>query len=254
MTQSVEGDPTAGLDGDVPTHVAIIMDGNGRWAAERGLERVAGHQEGAKSVRRVLEESRRLGIRYITLYAFSSENWERPVSEVEALMDLFAHYLEKERETFLSEDIRLRAIGDRSRLPKNVCDRLESLEQDTSHCQSMDLILAVSYGGRDELVRAAAKYASDVLKNGLTPSELTQEQFSSYLDTKDVPDPDLLIRTSGESRISNFLLWQVAYAEIVMTDVFWPDFSKAEYVRCLKEFAKRERRFGRSDGCLYVRH
>ena len=231
----------------IPRHVAVIMDGNGRWAQERQKPRIEGHKEGVHSVRRVLEESRRVGISYVTLYAFSSENWERPESEVNALMGLFAEYLVKERETFLKQDIRLRAIGDRERLPVAVRERLEESEEQTAHCKSMTLVLAVSYGGRDELVRAAKNFATAVQVGECEIDSLTPKSFSQYLDTASIPDPDLLIRTSGEFRVSNFLLWQLAYTEIVVTNTLWPDFSRNEFYDCIEEFSRRERRFGKSE-------
>ncbi|MCB0330818.1 MAG: di-trans,poly-cis-decaprenylcistransferase [Bdellovibrionales bacterium] len=231
----------------LPKHVAVIMDGNGRWAIQQGKPRVAGHEAGVHSVRRVLEESRRLGIEFVTLYAFSSENWNRPEQEVDALMGLFAEYLVRERQTFLDQDIRLRAIGDRARLPDTVQKRLEQLERDTGHCKSMTLILAVSYGGRDEILRASKKFALAVHEGRLNPADLDDAGFEQFLDTAGIPDPDLLIRTSGEFRISNFLLWQLAYTEIVVTGTLWPDFSREEYHRCLVEYLQRDRRFGLCD-------
>lgn len=236
---------TLHMDG-IPRHVAIIMDGNGRWAEQRGAQRVKGHEAGVHSVRRVLEESRKYGIRYVTLYAFSSENWNRPQDEVNALMSLFAEYLVKERQALLDQNIRMRSIGDRSRLPDDVCSKLEALEHDTKHCEGMDLILAISYGGRDEILRASRRFMQEVIEGSLSVEELNDENFAQCLDTAGIPDPDLLIRTSGEYRISNFLLWQLAYTEILVTETLWPDFSREEFASCLSAYAKRDRRYGRT--------
>jgi len=228
----------------IPTHLAVIMDGNGRWAKRRLLPRVEGHRAGAKSVRMVVEEARRLGVRYLTLFAFSSENWSRPEAEVSALMKLFAQYLESELELLLQNGIRLRAMGELGRLPGVVQEILARNQERTAAMSEMDLILAVSYGGRDELVRAAQRIAERVQNGETSPREIDAKMLSQNLYLPDVPDPDLLIRTSDECRISNFLLWQLAYSEIVVTPVLWPDFSRAELTRCLAEYAGRERRFG----------
>lgn len=228
----------------VPRHVAIIMDGNGRWAKRRFMPRIEGHRNGAKSVRTVVEECRRLGIRYLTLFAFSTENWRRPQDEVGGLMSLFVQHLESELELLLKNDIRLRAMGDTSRLPVSVREMLRRNEERTKDLKGMDLILAVSYGGRDELVQAARKMASAAQAGQLDPASITEDSFGRYLYLPDVPDPDLLIRTSDETRISNFLLWQLAYSEIVVSPVLWPDFSRDEFYRCLNVFAGRNRRFG----------
>ncbi|MBX7136731.1 MAG: di-trans,poly-cis-decaprenylcistransferase [Oligoflexia bacterium] len=231
----------------VPRHVAIIMDGNGRWARARHLPRVEGHRRGAKTVRMVVEESRRLGIRYLTLFAFSTENWNRPPTEVAALMQLFKRYLESEMDLLLKNQIRLRAIGDLARLPQDVQESLAQCQAATADQRGMDLILAVSYGGREEIASAARRLAHAVQKGELDPSQIDINLFSGQLYGPDIPDPDLLIRTSDECRISNFLLWQLAYAEIVVSPVFWPEFSKDEYLRCLERFSSRIRRFGLTD-------
>ncbi len=228
----------------VPRHVAIIMDGNGRWAKRRFLPRIEGHRNGAKSVRMLVEECRRLGIRYLTLFAFSTENWRRPQDEVGGLMSLFVQHLESELELLLKNGIRLRAMGDTSRLPSAVREMLRRNEERTKDMTGMDLILAVSYGGRDELVQAARKMAAAAKAGQLDPASITEEYFAQHLYLPDVPDPDLMIRTSDETRISNFLLWQLAYAEIVVSPVLWPDFSRDEFHRCLDVFAGRNRRFG----------
>lgn len=228
----------------LPRHVAIIMDGNGRWAKKRFLPRLEGHRNGAKTVRMVVEEARRLGIRHLTLFAFSTENWRRPEEEVGGLMHLFVQHLESELELLLKNDIRLRAMGNLTRLPKAVRELLQRNEQRTRHLTGMDLILAVSYGGRDELVQGFRKLGKAIQAGELDPEAITEEVVSGSLYLPDVPDPDLLIRTSDETRISNFLLWQLAYAEIVVSSQLWPDFSRDELYRCLHVFAGRNRRFG----------
>ncbi len=228
----------------LPRHLSIIMDGNGRWARKRLLPRLEGHRNGAKTVRMVVEEARRLGIRYLTLFAFSTENWRRPEEEVGGLMHLFVQHLESELELLLRNGIRLRAMGNLERLPRSVRELLSRNEERTKEMTGMDLILAVSYGGRDELVQGVRKLGAAILRGELDPQMITEETLSGALYLPDVPDPDLLIRTSGESRISNFLLWQLAYSEIVVSERFWPEFSREEFYRCLQLFAGRSRRFG----------
>lgn len=232
----------------LPTHVAIIMDGNGRWAKKRFLPRLEGHRAGAKSVRNTVEECRKLGIRYLTLYAFSTENWTRPQEEVSGLMKLFIEYLKSEAATLAKNKVRLRAIGERDRLPPEILAILEDVEAQTSKEPELDLILALSYGSRQELASATKKIAAKVQKGELSIDEISESLIQSHLYTADIPDPDLLIRTSDEQRISNFLLWQCAYTEFVFTPVLWPDFSKDEFKKCLEEYQKRERRFGGSQG------
>ena len=228
----------------LPRHMAVIMDGNGRWAKKRFLPRLEGHRNGAKTVRMVVEEARRLGIRHLTLFAFSTENWRRPEEEVGGLMHLFVQHLESELELLLKNDIRLRAMGNLSRLPAPVRELLRKNEERTKDLTGMDLILAVSYGGRDELVQGFRKLGKAIQSGELEPEEITEELISGSLYLPDVPDPDLLIRTSDETRISNFLLWQLAYSEIVVSPQLWPDFSRDELYRCLHVFAGRNRRFG----------
>ena len=235
-----QGEP----DSEVPRHVAIIMDGNGRWAKKRGLPRLAGHNAGAKSVRRVVEESRRLGIRYLTLFSFSTENWNRSGDEVSGLMKLFRKHLDAELDDLVQNGIRLRAVGDLQRLPGFVCEALERDIERTKENTAMDLVLAVSYGGREEIVEAARALATDVKEGRLNPEDIDQNEFRNRLWTKDIPDPDLLIRTSGEMRISNFLLWQLAYAELVITPTYWPEFNEEVLRDCLEQYRRRERRFG----------
>lgn len=228
---------------NLPHHVAVIMDGNGRWARARGMPRVEGHRAGAKSVRSLVEECRKLGIRYLTLFAFSSENWQRPKEEVSSLMGLFAHFLESELALMCRNNIRLRAIGNLERLPDNVRAILRKTQDSTRDHNALDLVLAVSYGGREELLQAAQRIA-DAARQGSLVTPLDEQAFRGFLYAPDIPDPDLLIRTSDEFRISNFLLWQLAYAEIVITPTLWPDFDAEEFLRCLKIYSKRERRFG----------
>ncbi len=220
------------------------MDGNGRWATSRQLPRVEGHRAGAGSVRTIVEESRRLGIRYLTLFAFSSENWRRPAAEVAALMLLFRQYLRSETKLLIKHAIRLRIIGNRDLLPRSLRRAFEEVEQLTKDLDGMDLVLALSYGGREEIVSAAQSVARKVAAGEIQPDDITADIFRSGLYSPDIPDPDLLIRTSDEMRISNFLLWQLAYSEIIVSKVCWPDFSRDEFRRCLEEYTGRERRFG----------
>lgn len=228
----------------IPRHLAIIMDGNGRWAERRHLPRIFGHRRGVETVQEVVKECRTLGIRYLTLYAFSSENWRRPVDEVSALMGLLSRYLKSELETLLERRIRLQVIGEVSRLPADVRRVLDETMERTASNQEMVLTLALSYGARDELVRAARKLAFQVHRGSLDPEEIDEAAFAGALDTSGMPDPDLLIRTSGEMRISNFLLWQLAYTELYFSEVLWPDFDARELQTALQEFGRRQRRFG----------
>jgi len=231
----------------VPKHVAIIMDGNGRWAVKNGLPRVDGHKSGVKRVRPIVEECIKQGIQYLTLYCFSTENWKRPELEISTLMKLFTFYIDAEINSLKENGVRLRAIGDRSKLPKGVVKALESAEKKTENETRLHLILALSYGAREEIVSATRQVLEDVTSGNLSINELTEENFGNFLYTCDIPDPDLLIRTSGEYRISNFLLWQLAYSEIVFTSVLWPDFSVDEFLRCIHEYQGRTRRFGLTD-------
>lgn len=229
---------------NLPRHVAIIMDGNGRWAKSRFLPRVEGHRAGAKAVRSVVSESRKLGIKYLTLFAFSTENWYRPGDEVSALMKLFLQYLQSEVTELVENDIRLHVIGDKERLPTAVQNSIDKACERTQNGKSLNLVLAISYGARDEIVKACKAIAQECCQGGLTPEKIDEATIQRSLFTADIPDPDLLIRTSGESRISNFLLWQLAYSEIVVSPILWPDFDAKEYHRCLYEFSQRTRRFG----------
>lgn len=238
------GETSRSVNQKMPNHVAVIMDGNGRWAQRRGLLRVEGHKAGVKRVRPLVEDCVRRGIRYLTIFCFSTENWNRPEIEVTALMKLFSYYLDAEVQNLKDNGVRLRAIGDRSKLPGAVQRALTDAEKKTDSGDKLDLILALSYSGREELVQAAKKIAVEVKAGELNPEDITADTIVSSLYAPDVPDVDLLIRTSDEHRISNFLLWQVAYAEIVITSVLWPDFSLDEFEKCLAEFAGRSRRFG----------
>jgi undecaprenyl diphosphate synthase len=234
----------------LPRHLAIIMDGNGRWAQQRMLKRIVGHQRGAETVKMVVEQANLLGINYLTLFAFSSENWSRPAIEVRALMTLLKKYIRQETARMMRKNIRYNVIGNRSELPADVNQTLDWAIQETSGNTGMVLTLALSYGGRQELSMAAARLARDVLAGRLAVDSITMDTFGSYLDTGGLPDPDFLIRTSGEMRISNFLLWQLAYTELYFTDINWPDFTIDEFHKALADYQSRERRFGKTSDQL----
>ena len=229
----------------VPQHVAVIMDGNGRWARERGLPRWKGHREGLKAVRRCVEGSLQAGISHLTLYAFSRENWDRPPAEVRALMSLLVEYVEREARELVSNGVRVTVFGDRERLSAEARSSVETLERTTSSASALRLNLAISYGGRDEILQAARGLAEDAVSGRIDPSDIDAGSFERHLQTAGIPDPDLLIRTSGEMRISNFLLWQIAYSELYVTPVLWPDFGERELYEAILEYRRRERRFGR---------
>ena len=228
----------------LPAHVGIIMDGNGRWAEERHLPRLEGHREGSNSVREVTRAARRLGLRALTLYAFSAQNWARPPGEVAGLMDLLCEYLEKERQEILENQVRLNSIGELDRLPRFVRQPLERLIAESADNQGMVLTLALSYGGREELVAAARRLAESVVRGEREASTLTGADVEACLWTQGLPELDLIIRTSGEHRISNFLLWQAAYAELIFVNTLWPDFRTPAFLDCIAEYQARERRFG----------
>jgi undecaprenyl diphosphate synthase len=230
--------------GELPRHVAIIMDGNGRWAQRRGLPRVEGHRRGARSVREVVRAAREIGVGALTLYAFSSQNWQRPPEEVATLMQLLHQYVIEERAEIMDNGIRLIAIGEVDRLPSFVLDPLEELMQDSAGNRDMTLCLALSYGGRESIVEAARAMCELAARGALKPDEVTEEKFSAALQTGPLPKLDLLVRTSGEERLSNFLLWEAAYAELYFTDTYWPDFGRDELEKALASFTQRERRFG----------
>lgn len=226
---------------NIPAHIAIIMDGNGRWAERKGIDRISGHREGMKSVRSVVKAANELGIRLVTLYAFSEQNWKRPKVEVDALMELLKQYLLRERKRLVKNGIRLNAIGRLWELPKDVFLVLMETIEMTKECNSLILTLALSYGGREEIVDAVKEIISS---RNILPDDLNEQSFSNYLYTVDLPEPDLLIRTSGEFRLSNFLLWQLAYTEIYVTKTLWPDFRKKHLIKALINYQSRERRFG----------
>ncbi len=227
-----------------PRHVAIIMDGNGRWAKARGLPRIAGHQRGAESVRRTVEAAGELGIDFLTLYAFSSENWKRPPAEVGDLMGLLRLYLRRELARLHQNDVRIRFIGDRDRLAKDIVDLIEEAEDTTRGNGGLTLVIALNYGAHAEILRATRALAEEVRAGRLASEDIDEDVFARQLHTTGVPDPDLVIRTSGEQRLSNFLLWQAAYAELVFMDTLWPDFTKDSLREAIHEFHRRERRYG----------
>jgi undecaprenyl diphosphate synthase len=230
--------------GTGPNHVAIIMDGNGRWAQMRGRPRLFGHHAGAKRVREIVEVCPELSVKYLTIFAFSTENWQRTQSEVAGLMKLFRRYIQREARNLLAEGGRVRFIGDRVRLDDKLVNLMDELELLTSHNDKVHLTIALNYGGRDEVARATKRLAYDVAQGGLQPKDIDDETLPKYLDTCFLPDPDLVIRTSGEARISNFLLWQSAYAEYEFIDTLWPDFTPDEFAKVLAGFKSRDRRFG----------
>jgi undecaprenyl diphosphate synthase len=229
---------------NVPVHIAIIMDGNGRWAKQRGFIRTRGHSKGVDAVRDTVEAAVEIGVKYLTLYAFSTENWNRPKYEIDALMTLLVNSVNKERKTFMDNNIRLQAIGDLKSLPSKSYTELMNAVEYTSSNTGLSLILALSYSSRWELIDATQKIAAGVADGKIKPGEISQEVFRSFLATAPYPDPELLIRTSGEYRISNFLLWQIAYTELYFTPTLWPDFSKEEFYKAIVEYQSRERRFG----------
>ncbi len=232
----------------VPDHVAIIMDGNGRWARARGLPRTAGHRQGAEAVRRTVAGAIELGISYLTLYGFSSENWKRPLAEVDDLMGLLRRYLKAEIAELHRQGVRLRVIGERSRLPRDIVRLIDDAEAQTAAMERLDLVMALSYGGRQDIVAAARWLAEQAAAGRLDPATIDGTRFSQALLTRGIPDPDLVIRTSGEKRISNFLLWQSAYSELVFVDKLWPDFGKEDLAEAIREFQRRERRYGAAVG------
>ena len=228
----------------VPAHVAIILDGNGRWAKKRGLPRSMGHREGCKAVEQTVEDAAKLGIRYLTVYAFSTENWKRSAEEVGTLMQLFRYYMKRLLKVAKANNVRVCMIGERSRFDNDIIEGINRLEEETRDNTQMTFTIAVNYGSRDEITRAVRHMLKDCQAGTLSPEQVSEETISGYLDTREIPDPDLLIRTSGEERLSNFLLWQLAYAEFYFTDVLWPDFNKAELEKAIEKYNSRDRRFG----------
>ena len=237
------GDTMAG-ENRIPQHVAIILDGNGRWAKSKGMPRNYGHVQGAKTVEKICEEAYRMGIQYLTVYAFSTENWDRPEDEVDALMGLLRNYMKTCLKTAAKNNMCVRVIGEKSRLDDDIRKRIGELEEATKDNTGLHFQIAINYGGRDEIVRAVRKLADRVKDGTLAPEEITQERLGNALDTAGIPEPDLLIRTCGEQRISNFLLWQLAYTEFYFTPVAWPDFSKEELEKAVDAYNKRDRRYG----------
>ena len=229
---------------NVPKHVAIILDGNGRWAKAKGMPRNYGHAQGSKNVERICEEAWRMGIKYLTVYAFSTENWNRPDDEVNALMKLLRNYMKTCLKTAAKNDMKVRVIGDITRLDEDIRSRILELEEATKNNGGLNFQIAINYGSRDELVRGIRRLAQDCVDNKQDPAEITEAVIERYLDTHGIPDPDLLIRTSGEQRLSNFLLWQLAYTEFYFTDVHWPAFTKEELIKAIEQYNKRDRRFG----------
>lgn len=229
---------------NVPQHVAIILDGNGRWAKKRGMPRNYGHAQGAKNVEKICEEAWRMGIKYLTVYAFSTENWNRPQNEVDALMKLLRNYMKTCLKTAAQNDMKVHVIGDITRLDEDIQKRILELEEATKDNGGLNFQIAINYGSRDEMIRAMKKLSDDCMKGSVKAEDITEELFSDYLDTKGIPDPDLLIRTSGELRLSNFLLWQLAYAEFYFTDVPWPDFTREELEKAVVQYNSRDRRYG----------
>jgi undecaprenyl diphosphate synthase len=235
---------SAEFKASVPPHVAIIMDGNGRWARQRHLPRIEGHRAGAESARIIIRTAGELGVKYLTLYAFSVENWNRPKDEVDALMKYLVHYLKTETSELNKNNVRLEVIGQIYRLPENVQEHLRKSIQTLSRNNGLTLIMALSYGGRTEIVDAVRSIAREVKDGKLDPADINEHLFSQHLYTRNIPDPDLLIRTSGEMRVSNFLLWQISYTELVVTQTLWPDFRKPQFYAALGEYYQRHRRFG----------
>ncbi|HBA63524.1 MAG TPA: isoprenyl transferase, partial [Lachnospiraceae bacterium] len=225
-------------------HVAIILDGNGRWAKAKGMPRNYGHAQGSKNVERICEDAYRMGIKYLTVYAFSTENWNRPKSEVDALMKLLRNYMKTCLKTAEKNRMRVRVIGDISRLDADIRERILELEEASKNNDGLNFQIAINYGSRDEMLRAMRKMVRDIKEGRLEPEQISEETFEQYLDTHDIPDPDLLIRTSGELRLSNYLLWQLAYTEFYFTEVPWPDFSKEDLQKAIEQYNQRDRRYG----------
>lgn len=228
----------------IPNHIAFILDGNGRWAKKRGLPRNMGHAEGAKAVENMMYSAADLGIKYVTVYGFSTENWKRPDEEVGALMNILRRYIKRLLKVALKKDVRCLMIGEKSRFSKDIIDAINDMEEKTKDNKTMTFILAINYGGRDEIVRGIRSIAEKVKAGEISPEDITEEYVSGSLDTAGIPDPDLMIRTSGECRISNYLIWQCAYTEFYFTDVLWPDFDKNELIKAIEYYGSRDRRFG----------
>ena len=239
--QTGDGGPNAS---DIPDHVAIIMDGNGRWAKARGMPRAVGHERGVEALRRTVEGAQDIGLKNLTVYSFSTENWRRPVAEVNALFGLLKAYVKRDLNRLASEGVRVRILGTRKGLPEDVLELVERAEERTAQNTAFNLCIAFNYGGREEIVRAALALGKAAMSGDADLNEIDESGFEAFLDTKDIPDPDIMIRTSGEYRLSNFLIWQAAYAELVFMDVLWPDFGKAQLLEAIEIYKTRERRFG----------
>ena len=229
---------------NIPQHIAIILDGNGRWAKKKGMPRNYGHTQGSKNVERICEDAYKMGVKYLTVYAFSTENWKRPKDEVDALMNLLRNYMKTCLKTAEKNRMRVRVIGDKTALDDDIRRRIAELEEATKNNDGLCFQIALNYGSRDEMIRAMKKMSADCANGKVNPEEITEELFESYLDTHDIPDPDLMIRTSGEQRLSNYLLWQLAYSEFYFTDVLWPDFTKEDLTKAIEYYNGRDRRFG----------
>lgn len=230
---------------NIPNHVAIILDGNGRWAKKRLMPRQYGHAKGAQAVEQICEDAWNIGIKYLTVYAFSTENWNRPDSEVKILMEIFSKYMVDKLQKVGQKNMKIRFIGERSKLDSAMIEKINNLEESTNNNTGLQFTVALNYGSRDEMIRAMKKMTQDVKENRLEIDEITEEVYAKYLDTAQLPDPDLLIRTSGEQRLSNYLLWQLAYTEFYFTDVMWPDFDKNELEKAIEWYNNRDRRFGK---------
>ncbi len=228
----------------VPQHIAIILDGNGRWAKKKGMPRNYGHAQGSKNVERICEDAYRLGVKYLTVYAFSTENWKRPQDEVNALMNLLRNYMKTCLKTAEKNRMRVRVLGDKTALDEDIRGRIGELEEATKNNDGLNFQIALNYGSRDEMIRAMKKMCQDIKTDTIALEQIDEKLFETYLDTHDIPDPDLMIRTSGEQRLSNYLLWQLAYSEFYFTDVLWPDFTKAELIKAIEYYNSRDRRFG----------
>ena len=228
----------------IPAHIAIILDGNGRWAKAKGMPRNYGHAQGSKNVERICEEAYRMGVKYLTVYAFSTENWNRPKDEVDALMKLLRNYMKTCLKTAAKNDMKVRVIGDKTGLDEDIRNRIAELEEATKDNGGLNFQIALNYGSRDESVRAVRRVSEDVKEGKVKPEDIDEKMFETYLDTHGIPDPDLMIRTSGELRLSNYLLWQLAYTEFYFTDIPWPDFTKEELSKAIEQYNRRDRRYG----------
>lgn len=228
----------------IPAHIAIILDGNGRWAKAKGMPRNYGHVQGSKNVERICEEAYRMGVKYLTVYAFSTENWNRPKDEVDALMKLLRNYMKTCLKTAAKNDMKVRVIGDKTGLDEDIRNRIAELEEATKDNGGLNFQIALNYGSRDEIVRAVRRVSEDVKEGKVKPEDIDEKMFETYLDTHGIPDPDLMIRTSGELRLSNYLLWQLAYTEFYFTDIPWPDFTKEELSKAIEQYNRRDRRYG----------